>query len=71
LPNAIFSLRLSPVRLAGQTPAEVTADVEALLSASGPLERAALCCINMDDRTPDENVRAIFEAVEPYRRYGA
>ena len=71
LPNAIFSLRLSPVRLAVQTSAEVKADVEALLRSSGPLERAALCCINMDDRTPDESVRAIFEAVKPYRRYGA
>ena len=71
LPNAIFSLRLSPVRVATLTPHEVAADVEALLHAAGPLERAALCCVNLDDRTPDENVRAIFEVVERYRRFGA
>ncbi len=71
LPNAIFSLRLSPVRVATLTPAQVAADVEGLLRAAGPLERAALCCINLDDTTPDDNVRAIFEVAERYRRYGA
>ncbi len=71
LPNAVFSLRLSPVRVASTTPAEVAADVEGLLKAAGPLGRAALCCINLDDLTPDENVRAIFEVAERYRRYGA
>ncbi len=71
LPNAIFSLRLSPVRVATLSPAEVAADVEGLLRSSGPLEQAAVCCINMDDKTPDENVRAIFDTVERYRHYGA
>lgn len=71
LPEAIFSLRLSPVRVSTLTPAEVAADVEGLLSAAGPLERAALCCINLDDQTPDENVHAIFQVAEHYRRYGA
>ncbi len=71
LPNAIFSLRMSPVRVAMLTSPEVAADVEALLRAAGSLERAALCCINLDERTPDENVRAIFEVAERYRKYGA
>ncbi len=71
LPNAVFSLRLSPVRVATLTPTQVAADTEGLLAAAGPLERAALCCINMDDTTPDENVRAIFAVAERYRRFGA
>ena len=71
LPDAIFSLRLSPVRVSTLTPAEVSADVEGLLCAAGPLERAALCCINLDDQTPDDNVRAILAAAERYRQYGA
>jgi hypothetical protein len=71
LPEAIFSLRLSPVRVSTLSPAEVAADVESLLRAAGPLERAALCCINLDDQTPDENVRAIFQVAERYRQYGA
>ncbi len=71
LRGAVFSLRLSPVRVATLSPAEVSADVEGLLRAAGPLERAAICCINLDDTTPDENVRTIFETVERYRKYGA
>lgn len=71
LPNAIFGLRLSPVRVSTLTPAEVASDVDGLLRSAGPLSRAALCCINLDDHTPDENVRAIFEVAERYRHYGA
>jgi len=59
------------VRVSTLSPAEVAADAEGLLRAAGPLERAALCCINLDDQTPDENVRAIFQVAERYRRYGA
>lgn len=71
LPDAIFSLRLSPIRVATLAPDEVAKDVEGLLRAAGPLERAALCCINLDDQTPDENVCAIFQVAERFRRYGA
>jgi uroporphyrinogen-III decarboxylase len=71
LPSATFSLRLSPVRVSSLPREEVVRDVEHLLKAAGPLERAAVCCVNMDDKTPDENVRAIFETVAEYRRYGA
>ena len=71
LPNAVFSLRLNPTRIASLTAEEVVADVKGLLRAAGPLERAAVCCVNLDDRTPDENVRAIFRTVDRYRQYGA
>jgi uroporphyrinogen-III decarboxylase len=67
LPDAYFSLRLSPVRLRIQTPEEVQADVEWLLAQAGPLDKAALCCVSIDADTPDENVRAIFEAARRYR----
>ncbi len=71
LPKAVFSLRLSPIRVSQLSPAEVTADMERLLLTAGPLERTAVCSINMDDQTPDANVRAIFEIAERYRRRGA
>ena len=71
LPYAYLSLRLSPARLRSQTPAEVWADVERPLDQTGPLDKVALCCVAMDAETPDENVRAIFEAVESYRGQGA
>ena len=68
LPDVFFSLRLSPVRLRTQTPDQVRADVAWLLDQAGPLDKLALCCIAMDYGTPDENVRALFEAAELLRR---
>ena len=41
------------------------------LLAAGPLEQAGICCINMDHGTPDDNIFAMFEIAQRYRRYGA
>jgi len=71
LPDAFLNLRLSPIRMLQHTPAEMAADAERLLQAAGPLDRAGLCCINMDYGTPDDNIFAVYEVVERYRRYGA
>jgi uroporphyrinogen-III decarboxylase len=71
LPDTWFNLRLSPVKLMTCTPDEVRADVESLLLKAGPLEKASVCCINLGHGTPDDNVRAIFDTVARYRRYGA
>ncbi len=71
LPDAFFNLRLSPVRMLQCTPPEIAEDTEKLLLAAGPLEQAGVCCINMDYGTPDDNVFAMFEVVQRYRRYGA
>jgi hypothetical protein len=68
LPDAFFSLRLNPVRLRAQTPGEVRSDVARLLEAAGPADKVAICCVAMDAATPDDNVRAIFEAAEEYRQ---
>lgn len=70
LPDAFFNLRLSPVRMLTCTPDEIAADTERLLRSAGPLEQAGVCCINMDHGTPDENIYAMFEVVQRYRRYG-
>jgi Uroporphyrinogen decarboxylase (URO-D) len=71
LPDAFFSLRLSPVRMLRATPQEVAADTEALLRTAGPLQQAGVCCINMDYGTPDDNIFAVWEVVQRYRGYGA
>lgn len=71
LPDTFLNLRLSPIRMLQCAPAEVAADAERLLRAAGSLEQAGLCCINMDYGTPDDNLFAVFEVVERYRRYGA
>ncbi len=68
LPETFLNLRLSPVRMLHNTPQEVAADAEYLLQAAGDLTRAGLCCINMDFGTPDDNIWAMAEVVERYRR---
>jgi uroporphyrinogen-III decarboxylase len=68
LPRTFFNLRLSPVRMLNCTPQEIASDTESLLSTAGPLELAGVCCINMDDGTPDENLFAMYQVVEKYRR---
>jgi hypothetical protein len=71
LPEAFFNLRLNPVRMLQCSPEEIAGDTEKLLLAAGPLERAGVCCINMDRGTPDDNIFAMFEVVQRYRGYGA
>lgn len=70
LPEVFFNLRLSPVRMLTCTPMEIAADTESLLRVAGPLELAGVCCINMDYGTPDENISAMYQVVEKYRRRG-
>jgi hypothetical protein len=70
LPGTFFSLRLSPVRLRTQTPDEVRADAGRLLEQGGPIDKLALCCVAIDADTPDDNVRAIFEAAARHRQRG-
>jgi len=71
LGDAFLNLRLSPIRMLQCTPAEMASDVEKLLLAAGPLDKAGVCCINMDYGTPDDNLFAVYEVIERYRRYGA
>jgi uroporphyrinogen-III decarboxylase len=68
LPETFFNLRLSPVRMLTCTPQEIAADTESLLRAAGPFESAGVCCINMDYGTPDDNIFALYEVVEKFRR---
>ncbi len=71
LPEAFLNLRLSPVRMLQCSPDEIAADTEGLLQSAAPLNRAGVCCINMDYGTPDENLFAVAEVVERYRRANA
>jgi hypothetical protein len=49
-----------------ETPGAIQEDVKGLLSSAGSMEKVGVCCINMDYGTPDENVRAVLEAVEGF-----
>jgi hypothetical protein len=66
LPDAFLNLRLSPVRMLQSSEQEIYDDVRGLLRAAGRRERIGVCCINMDQDTPDQNVRAMFQAVGDY-----
>ncbi len=70
LPDAFLNLRVDPVRMLNATADEIAADTERLLAAVGPLENAGVCCINMDYGTPDDNIFAMYEVVEKFRRRG-
>jgi hypothetical protein len=71
LPDVFLNLRLSPIRMLQCTPQEIAEDTEKLLQAAGPLEETGVCCINLDYGTPDDNLFAMFEVIQRYRRYGA
>ena len=69
LPDTFLNLRLSPVEIIHQTPEEIGLTIEKLVKASGDPELTGVCCINVDDQVKDEQISAIFEAVERLR-YG-
>ncbi len=71
LPEVFLNLRLSPIRMLQCSSHEIAQDTENLLRVAGPLEKVGVCCINLDHGTPDENIFAMYEVVERYRRYGA
>jgi hypothetical protein len=68
LPDAYFSLRLSPVWLREQSPDQVRAKVLELVGQAGPLEQTALCSVAIDADCPDDNIRAMFHAAEYMRQ---
>lgn len=64
LPEAFLNLRLSPVRMLEERPAEIRRDVLELLAAAGSAGNIGICAINLDYGTPDENVAAVLAAAE-------
>lgn len=64
--RAFLNLRLSPVRLLQCGSEEIYQDTFSVLQSTNRFVNVGICCINMDAGTPDENVRAIYHAVEDY-----
>lgn len=63
-----LSLRLDPVKLQRSTAEEAVRATEALLEEHGkPFDKTALQCVNIDDGTPDETIRAFFNTVAKFR----
>jgi hypothetical protein len=63
LPKTFFSLRLSPVEIAGQSCDEIRETITRLVSESANPYLTGVCCINMDDKVSDDKIEAIFQTV--------
>jgi len=68
LPRTFFNIRLDPVSIVHQPPAEIRATVARLVRLSDNPWLTGVCCINMDRTVTDEQIGAIFDAVEDLRR---
>jgi hypothetical protein len=60
-PGAFLNLRLSPIRMLTESSAQIREDVERMVREAGGPGDAGICCINMDEATPDANVIAVIE----------
>jgi len=68
LPHTFFNIRLDPVSLVRQTPAEIRETVTRLVRQSANPWLTGVCCINMDQTVSDEQVCAIFDATHELRK---
>jgi hypothetical protein len=68
LPRTFFNLRLDPVSLVRQTPAEIRETVTRLVRQSDNPWLTGVCCINMDHTVSDEQICAIFDTVNELRK---
>jgi len=65
-PKTFLNLRLSPVDMLWKKPEEIREITTRLLDAGYSPGKTGVCCINMDNGTPDENVEAMMKAVENF-----
>lgn len=67
LPNAFLNLRFDPVTMMRESEDHIYNAALRLLQSAGRRDRIGLCCINMDQETPDANVRALFRAAADFQ----
>jgi hypothetical protein len=68
LPRTFLNIRLDPVGIVHQTPAEIVETVRRLVRESDNPWLTGVCCINMDQKVSDAQIAAIFAAVQELRR---
>jgi hypothetical protein len=71
LPATFLNIRLSPVEIVDQSPAEIRQIVLDRAADSVNPYLTGVCCINMDDRVTDDKIRALFGAVFELRARNA
>jgi len=67
LPATFLNLRLSPVEMTSMSPAGIRATVRRLVDESADPCRTGVCCINMDEKVPDQNITALLDEVRELR----
>lgn len=67
LPETFINIRLSPVELARQSREEIRETIIRLVHESANPYLTGICCINMDDKVPNDRIDAIFETVAELR----
>jgi len=67
LPQTFLNIRLDPVSIVRQAPAEIRENVTRLVRQSDNPWLTGVCCINMDHTVTDEQICAIFEAANELR----
>ena len=68
LPNTFLNIRLDPVSLKDQTNDNIILTIKRLVGESGNPYLTGVCCINMDDKVPDEKVITILKTVMEIRK---
>ena len=68
LPHTFFNLRLDPVSIVRQTPAEIREVVIRLVHESENPWLTGVCCINMDQAVSDDQIDAIFDTTAELRK---
>jgi hypothetical protein len=68
LPHTFFNIRLDPVSIVRQTPAEIRATVTRLVRQSDNPWLTGVCCINMDQTVSDDQINAVFDTVNELKK---
>ena len=68
LPHTFFNIRLDPVSIVRQTPAEIRETIRRLVHQSDNPWLTGVCCVNLDHTVSDAQINAIFDAVAELRR---
>ncbi len=68
LPHTFLNIRLDPVSLVRQSPAEIRETVRRLVLQSDNPWLTGVCCVNLDQTVTDEQLNALFDSVAELRR---
>ncbi|MGQ9455802.1 MAG: hypothetical protein ACUVRS_03420 [Armatimonadota bacterium] len=65
-PDVHLNARYSPVKMRDASPGEIEEDIAKLIEVGKPLDKLSISILGLDDKVPDRNVIAFFEAADKY-----